>query len=170
MRKTLTLALLCCASILFAQSRSHVGHMKQRSLPPDSADNLNVNLAWYASASLSVSSGDGFSDIAYPSIEVGVSKNNISYGLNVGRRDLANHGEREYPSNYYIEGKAAATWPLGDVKTFAMGGFGVVPDTDHYLIEYGTGLIWSTDWVDLIMQISNWDRTDYLSIGVSRNL
>jgi hypothetical protein len=51
-----------------------------------------------------------------------------------------------------------------------MGGFGVVPDTDHYLIEYGTGLIWSTDWVDLIMQISNWDRTDYLSIGVSRNL
>jgi len=131
---------------------------------------MSVSFGWYAAAGLSLSSGDGFSNIAYPSLEVGVSKNNMSYGLNFGRRDLVDVGEEENLDNYYVEAKASASWPLGDVKTFVMGGFGAVLDSDHYLIEYGTGLIWScTKKTDFVMQLSNWDRTDYVSIGVVRN-
>jgi hypothetical protein len=154
---------LSIASI--AQKRG--GHL---SSIEDTTVTTGVSLGWYAAAGLSLSNGDGFANIAYPSVEVGVSRNNMSYGLNFGRRDLADHGETEVPENYYLEGKASASWPLGDVKTFVMGGFGFVFNTDHYLIEYGTGLIWPcSSNTDLVLQISNWDKSDYVSVGVVRN-
>ena len=164
MKRLYTIALaICVSATAFAQKRAaHITSIDSSA--------TSVSLGWYAAAGISLSSGDGFSNIAYPSVEIGISKNNVSYGLNFGRRDFADHGETEKLDNYYVEAKAAASWPLGDVKTFLMGGFGTMLNTDHYLIEYGTGLIWSCiERTDFVLQLSNWDKSDYFSIGVVRN-
>jgi hypothetical protein len=123
----------------------------------------------YVSASLSMSGGDNFKLNSYPSLEVGAfATDNLSFGLNIGRLNLDKSPYScEKLDNYYYELKSSATFPLGSIKGFIVGGWGQYYNTTF--LEYGGGIIYSVNKFDFVLQVSNWDKATYLSPGIVYN-
>jgi hypothetical protein len=124
----------------------------------------------YLSGSLSVSTGTNFRQNSYPSVEMGVYVKNLAFAFNTGR---LNFGKSPYKGeklkNYYYELKTTASFPLGEIKGYVIAGWGQYYNSNHNFIEYGGGIIYSIKKIDLIIQVSNWDGTVYLSPGVVYN-
>lgn len=160
----LTLALaastLACSAQKLHQRTAHQS---------DSVGLGQTSVSWYASASLSMSSGDRLALVSYPSVEVGRTCGITTLALNFGRRNLAKPEGEETSQNYYYEPKIAVSVPLGRLQTYLLFGAGGYFNTEHYLIEYGTGITWPLGAKhSLSVQVSNFDATDYVSVGVSQ--
>lgn len=123
----------------------------------------------YVSGSLSTSTGDSFETSTYPSLELGLFKKNFSFGAVAGRSNL-DFSIKDDSKNYYLEGKTAATTQIGAIKGFVMFGYGMYINTSHGFIEYGGGIIHSIKQVDVSVQVSNFDRINYVSLGLTYNI
>lgn len=151
--KKLTLALVTLflsASTLFAQEETKV--------KPDV----------YVSAGLSISNSydTTFSYSSYPSVEVGLMKNNFSFGLVLGRANLSGF-DADAASNYWYEGKAAVYVPIGKFNGYALLGIGNYFSTKRVFVEYGAGFSYSFNKFGVFAQASNWDGYWYVTPGVS---
>lgn len=155
MKKVFSSILLILSLGLFAQD------------PPKSK---HFTLDGYVSGSISTSTGDNFKQNTYPSIEVGVCKNNISFGFNTGRLNLDKSPYKdENIHNYYYELKASASFSLGSIKGYGIIGWGQYYDSRHSFLEYGGGFVYSIKHIDIVLQVSSWDRQMYLSPGIVYN-
>jgi len=134
---------------------------------PDSTKKKSLDC--YFAGSVSMSTGDNFKQNSYPSLELGVCHKNLAFGLNLGR---LNFDESPYViekiDNYYFELKSMAYFPVGSLKGYVIAGWGQYKP-DHSFIEYGGGIAYSIKNIDLVLQISNWDRIVYLSPGIAYN-
>lgn len=123
---------------------------------------------FYVAASLSTTNGNDFALNSFASIELGLCVKNFNIGGLVGRGDL-NFAKTDDISNYWYEIKIAASRPFGSAKCFILAGWGQYFNTGQSFIEYGGGLSYSISKFDLCLQVSNWNKTFYVSPGIAYN-
>jgi len=124
---------------------------------------------FYVSAGVSMSNGAGekFSYTSYPSVELGIMKNNFSLGLVVGRGNFVRTGGLDYFSDYWAELKTALYIPVGNFNTYGLIGIGSYFESNKMFIEYGVGFSYSFKKIGVFSQVSNWDGAWYVTPGVS---
>lgn len=129
----------------------------------------------YVSVGLSLSSNEDFKAGTYPSVEVGMTKGNLSLGLVLGRQNLyfsneaqINHGysTREI-QNLYYEPKITGSLPVGSLTGTLIFGWGGYFDTKHTFIEYGSGLGYTVKNVTYGITYSNFDKVDYITPSIT---
>lgn len=105
----------------------------------------------YVSASLSLAnafSSDGqeqFSQSTYASVEYGIVRKGVAYGLAVGRGqlngDVVSNTTGENFRNYFWEVRVQPTFPLGSVTgSVILGAGSYFATSDAGFIEYGLGV------------------------------
>jgi hypothetical protein len=183
MKKILLLAILLISVVTFGQKR-HAG--AAASTQSDSTTVSTSKYVPYVSVGLSISNGNsyetnansyGFNESSYPSVEVGVSRENLSAGIAFGRRSLKGLGNSEDNiKNYYTELRVVPSFKLGVVNASLIFGIGSYlgrienPDgsnTDTTFIEYGTGISYSVGNYSYGLAYSNWDGLDYITPSLS---
>ena len=131
-------------------------------------------VGYYGALSLSVgnSSGSDFKHTSYPSVEAGITKDNMTLGLAVGRSNLADFGKEftDNLSSYWYEAKTTVSQPIGKTNGYLVLGLGNYVNTSQVFIEYGVGVSYMPKKVGYFVQASNWDGLWYNSLGVSFNL
>jgi hypothetical protein len=180
MKYTITLFLLLPV-LLFSQSKSktlrHQPHptmnhhsIRQKTVSDTTNDDplIYKPLSLYIAGFGSVSSGDTLKLVSYPSAEIGICYKNLSVGLNGGRNNF-DFTKKDNAQNYYLEIKTTVSSQIGCVKGYLIFGYGMYMNSQHNLIEFGSGITYSISNIDLSIQVSNFDRTDYISLGIARN-
>jgi hypothetical protein len=136
-------------------------------------------LTKYVSVGLSISNGNTydtndnkytFSEGSYPSIEFGVTRENVSAGLVIGRGNLYRLGEKtDKLGNYYGELKLSPSFPLGAINATLIFGVGSYFNEikGSTFIEYGTGISYSKGNYSYGVSYSNWDGLDYITPSLS---
>lgn len=151
--------------ILIAVLAANISTAQTQCCSNDSTSGFDV----YVSAGLSISNnGDTtFAYTSYPSIELGVMKNNFSLGLIVGRLNFVRTGGVDYFSNYWTEVKAAIYVPVGKFNAYGFLGVGSYFEDRGIFIEYGAGFSYSFNKLGVFAQVSNWDGYFYVTPGIS---
>lgn len=163
MKKFIAFIVLCIATTTFAQ-----GRFPQQFIDSTATKN---NFDVYVSPSLSIgnSNGSTFEQTSYASVEFGVCKNDVSYGVVLGRANLDFKG-KDNVNNYWYEAKVSPSFPLGKLNGFVLLGVGNYVDTKKIFIEYGGGFSCKPKKITYFAQVSNWDGLWYMSPGISFNL
>jgi hypothetical protein len=133
-------------------------------------DSTKVKTTKYVSVGLSMSNFDEtFSDNSYPSVEVGFTKNDISYGVVLGRASLRDLGSfSDNIQNYFYEIKISPSTSLGYLNgNLILGLGGYINQGNRHFVEYGAGLSKTFGNVSYGLSYSNWDGVDYVTPSVS---
>lgn len=121
----------------------------------------------YVSVGLSMSNSNGvsFNESSYPSVELGVTRNNVSVGVVLGRGQLRGIGEdTDVLSEYFYEFKVSPSFNLGTVSGNVILGVGSYFDTSNAMfIEYGLGVSKSYGNLGVGLSYTNWNGTDYVT-------
>lgn len=122
----------------------------------------------YVATGLSISNtyDTTFAYSSYPSIEVGLMKNNFSWGLVLGRANLSGFNQ-DTASNYWYELKSAVSFPMGNLSGYGLLGIGNYMTTKRFFVEYGAGFSYSFNKLGVYAQVSNWDGYWYVTPGLS---
>ena len=132
----------------------------------------------YVSASLSLANaGSGqnhqsFSQSSYASLEYGVLRKGVMYGLAVGRGKLngdvmSNTTEQDF-RNYFWEVRVQPTFPMGSVTgNLILGAGSFIGTSDAGFIEYGVGVSKSYGDLSYGLSYSNWNGVNYVTPSVS---
>lgn len=155
MKKILTIAFICLTSALVANCDS---------------TNKKCNLQPYASIGVSVTNSNDFKYSSYPSIELGVMRKNMSYGLVIGRGSLLGICKpNDMIENYYFEAKTGAYFPIGEVTGSLIFGYGEFFNTRNNFIEYGVGASITQGKMGYGITYSNWNGVNYLTPAITIN-
>lgn len=158
MKKIIIVLLILLPMLGFAQKHSTILKQTDSIVTPQ-------KFKPYVSVGLSLASGSDFINEAYPSIEVGMCKENISLGLVLGRQNL--NYTSDSISNYYFEPKITGSLPIGSLTGTLIFGWGKYIDTPHAFIEYGSGLSYSVKNIAYGITYSNFDKIDYLTPSIT---
>ena len=122
----------------------------------------------YVATSLSMSNtGDTtFTYSSYPSIEIGIMKNNFSINFVVGRGDFEGF-DNDAIENYWYEVNTTLAFPIEKFHGYGLLGIGNYMSTERIFIEYGIGFSRTFNKVGVFSQVSNWDGYWYLTPGLS---
>ena len=170
MKKLLSLALLLCTTVTFAQTE--LGDITDEMFKGESKKDTvktfeteeGPSLSYYAAAGLSMSNnqlGD-FKGTSYPSVELGVMVENVAVGLVGGFSSLEDY-------SLWGEIKTAIYFPLGAVDGYAVMGYGTYFNSPATFIEYGGGISYAPDNVGFFLQTTKWDGIWYLTPGLCIN-
>lgn len=133
----------------------------------------------YVSASLSLANAfnsDGqqseFSYSTYASVEYGIVRKGVMYGLAVGRGqlngDVMSNTTGENFRNYFWEVRVQPTFPLGSVTgSVILGAGSYFATSDAGFIEYGLGVSKSYGDLSYGLSYSNWNGVNYVTPSVS---
>lgn len=197
--KKLVLVLVVLVSInTFAQKKGKTAITAAKTLSDSIVvDTVKTDSKWskYVAIGLSMSSGNSydtndniktFKESSYPSIELGVSRENISFGAVLGRGNLKGLFASQYTdkdntrdgehyqtsdrlSNYYWEVKAVPSFPLGAVSANLIFGIGsyMTQAKGSMFIEYGSGIAYTSGKITYGLSYSNWDGMDYITPSLS---
>ncbi len=128
----------------------------------------------YVSASLSLANSNGqqFSQSSYASIEYGIVRKGVAYGLSVGRGqingDVMTNTTGQNLRNYFWEVRVQPTFPLGSVTgNVILGAGSYFATSDAGFIEYGVGVSKSYGDISYGLTYSNWNGVDYVTPSVS---
>ena len=114
--------------------------------------------------------GQTFSDVTYPSIEVGYCPDSTSYGFIVGRGSFNGIATKQDTFNsYYWEAKITPSKTIGRVVLSAFVGTGAYVDTKHYFGEIGAGVGYKVKNLTYSVGYSNWDTEWYLTPCITYN-
>ena len=153
MKKVIILGLVFLTSLTFAQS-----------------DSTKSKITGYAVLGLSTSTGNDFALGSYPSLEVGLMRNNIALGIIFGRGNFVGIGKSDdIIRNYYYEVKTTACYPVGAVTGSVIFGWGQYIDTKNSFIEYGVGITYNRGRMGYGVTYSNWDGGNYLTPAITLN-
>lgn len=125
----------------------------------------------YGSVGVSIgnSNEDTFQNTSYPSVEVGVTKENLSLGLAFGKSSF--DFKNKSLNSYWYEIKFVPSTPMGSVDIYGIFGVGNYLDTNRYFIEYGGGVTGKlTNHLNYFVQASSWDGFWYVTPGVTFSL
>lgn len=177
MKKILVLAILFISVTTFGQKRT-AGAALSTQVDTTSVTKSKKYVP-YVAVGLSISSGNtydmndnaySFEDSSFPSVEVGVTRENLSVGAVFGRGNLTNLGQKtDEISNYYWELKVVPSFPLGVVNVNLLFGGGSYFNGKNgsTFIEYGTGITYSRGDFSYGVTYSNWDGIDYITPSLS---
>lgn len=136
-------------------------------------DEVTKKYSPYLAVGLSMVNDGDFRMDSYPSVELGVMRDNIAVGVVVGRGNLEGMlGDNDNIGNYFYEGKVAFYFPIGSVSGYGLLGAGSYiskADKDVFF-EYGAGISKEFKGFSVFAQVSNWDGVTYVTPGVSINL
>ena len=128
----------------------------------------------YVSASLSLANSDGqaFSQSTYASVEYGIVRKGVAYGLAVGRGqlngDVTSNATGQDFRNYFWEVRVQPTFPLGSVTgSVILGAGSYFGSSDAGFIEYGVGVSKSYGDLSYGLSYSNWNGVNYVTPSVS---
>jgi hypothetical protein len=128
----------------------------------------------YVSASLSLANANGqtFSQSTYASVEYGIVRKSVMYGLAVGRGqlngDVMSNTTGENFRNYFWQVRVQPTFPLGSVTgSVILGAGSYFATSDAGFIEYGLGVSKSYGDLSYGLSYSNWNGVDYVTPSVS---
>jgi hypothetical protein len=130
--------------------------------------NENSGVDVYVAAGLSMSNtyDTTFAFSSYPSVEVGIMKNNWSMGLVLGRGNNVFRTKDDI-SNYWWEIKTALSFPIGNFSGYGLLGIGNYMSTKRLFVEYGAGFSYCWNNFGVFSQVSNWDGAWYVTPGIS---
>lgn len=161
MKKIVSLfAILLFTASVFAQTDSSTCHKK-------------CTANFYASAGISIGhvdpsdpAIDNFNKASYPSLEIGICRNNVSFGAVFGYENLfvssATRG--------FYELKTSICKPVGNCNAYALFGVGAYFESGfNNFLEYGGGFSYAPTKLGYFVQYSNWARTNYVSTGLTYN-
>jgi hypothetical protein len=128
----------------------------------------------YVSASLSLANANGqtFSQSTYASVEYGIVRKSVMYGLAVGRGqlngDVMSNTTGENFRNYFWQVRVQPTFSLGSVTgSVILGAGSYFATSDAGFIEYGLGVSKSYGDLSYGLSYSNWNGVDYVTPSVS---
>jgi hypothetical protein len=113
----------------------------------------------YVSLGVAISSDPDYVNGSSPSIEVGVIKENVSFGLCIGRNTFDYKGDDKL-SNYCYEVK-------GILNGSVILGAGQYFKSSGTFIEYGFGLSYDIKNISYGIAYSNFDRVDFISPSIT---
>jgi len=181
MKKVILGALLLLSTVTFGQKK-HAGihHGKNASaITADSTATTSSKWTKYVALGLSVSNGNDygnntntytFQESAYPSVEFGFTRENLSLSGVIGRNNFQNLGSHiDGIGNYYWEVKATPTFPLGVVNASIIFGAGTYFNNEvgNGFIEYGSGISYTVGKFTYGVCYTNWDGIDYITPNIS---
>lgn len=176
MKKILSLAILLISTVTFSQKKQTA---VVSSTQADSTQVTSKKFVPYVAVGVSISSGNtydtndnaySFEDSSYPSLEFGVSRENVAVGVVFGRGNFTKLGDKtDELSNYYWELKIVPSFPLGAVNANLIfgGGSYFTGKNGSTFIEYGSGISYSVGNVTYGVTYSNWDGIDYITPSLS---
>jgi hypothetical protein len=167
MRKFMTLLAILCSTLAFSQPVTQIN----RHILHDTSEPVKDTLKFYVAAGVSIGNGTEFKLSSYPSIEFGASKGALSYGAVFGNSTFTTKESQpglDDAGKPFWEAKISASAPIGQCKGYILFGVGNYFGTSNTFIEYGSGVTFSFKPFDTFVQVSNWDRGDYVSIGLSK--
>lgn len=126
--------------------------------------------SYYFATGVSITNSNNFAESSYVSAEVGVMRDNVAFGVVVGRNNLANIGTNESFNNYWYEGKVAVYQQVGVVDAYGLVGVGSYIENGDIFLEYGIGVSKEFEDLGVFIQVSNWDGTTYITPGISIGL
>lgn len=121
----------------------------------------------YIAGGISMTNTDDFATASYPSVELGVMRDNLTVAAVFGRNNLANFDNGLGIDNFWYEGKVAYSFPLGAVSGYGVFGVGAYIGNGNMFIEYGGGISKEFGPVGAFVQVSSWDGVTYLTPGLS---
>ena len=129
----------------------------------------------YVSASLSLANsveGQSFNETTYASVEYGIVRKGVAYGLAVGRGqlngDVTSNATGQDFRNYFWEVRVQPTFPLGSVTgSVILGAGSYFATSDAGFIEYGVGVSKSYGDLSYGLSYSNWNGVNYVTPSVS---
>lgn len=183
MKNLFTIAMFMLSMLSFAQELPPVS--KPSRIPEETHQTVKVKkekdetkppvkLGKYVSFSASFSNQEGLSTLesGYGCLEAGISYKNFSGGIGVGK----NFQEIGDANSLYIEPRFV--WNILDFTAFkagVIGGFGTYfhnPE-DPFVREYGVGTELDSDYVNYLIQFTNWGtgscNANYFTIGISKS-
>ena len=128
----------------------------------------------YVSFSASFSNQEGLSTLesGYGCLEAGAFYKNISGGIGIGK----NFQEVDGSNSWYIEPRFV--WNVIDFTAFKaglIGGAGMYLNnsTDPFVREYGIGTEVDSDYINYVIQFTNWgtgsSNANYFTVGISKS-
>lgn len=134
-------------------------------------DSTKTKLKPYASACVSIGHDDpndpaidNFNKASYPSVELGLSGENVSLGAVFGFENFLVTSD----TRPFYELKTSVSKPIGKASIYALFGVGAYVETGfNNFIEYGAGFSYMPGRVGYFVQYSKWARTDYVSTGLT---
>ena len=185
MKKLFLFAILLISVTTFGQKR-HGGHIA--STQADSTSVSTKKYVPYVSLGVSISNGNSYetnentyalNQSSYTSVEVGVTRENLSAGLAFGRGSIKGLGQSDdHIRNYFAELRVIPSFKLGVVNAnliFGVGSYLARTQTadgghiDTTFIEYGTGISYSAGNYSYGLSYSNWDGIDYITPSITYN-
>lgn len=125
----------------------------------------NAQTDVYAAGGVSIgnSGTSDFASTSYPSLELGIMRDNYSVGLVAGLSDFNDN------STSWYELKLSHTVLSNDdgYGVYILGGVGTYDGSQRVFIEYGTGVSYSWEHLGIFTQASNWDGSWYITPGLS---
>lgn len=128
-------------------------------------------LDFYSSVGISIGNEsdsiiDNFNKASYPSIEVGLMKNNFGLGVVLGCENIFVSSK----SRGFYELKTSISHPIGSLSGYALFGVGsYFEKQSSVFIEYGAGFSYTPCAVGYFVQYSNWATFNYVSTGLTYN-
>lgn len=137
-------------------------------------DTLPKPVTFYVSAGISISNvnkanpaADNFNKASYPSIEVGLTKKNVSGGIVMGYENML----VDKTTRGFAELKTSFSYVNGSFAEYALFGVGAYAQNSLVtFIEYGVGFAWMPKSTGVFIQYSNWANANYVSVGITQNL
>lgn len=137
------------------------------------SDSTKTKTNFYASAGISIGHVDqndesinSFNKASYPSLEIGLTRKNLSLGAVFGFENVLVSSS----SRKFYELKTAISYPVGNYSGYALFGVGsYFENSFSNFIEYGAGFSYAPSKLGYFVQYSNWARANYISVGVSYN-
>lgn len=132
-------------------------------------DTTQTKPTFYTCIGISLSNGEDFTKVCFPSIENGIMYKNFFGGLVFGRGNLYGMlSEGDNIENYFYEGKIGAYFPIGVLTGVIYGGYGGYFKPYNF-IEYGGGITYTYKKVSFGLVYSNWDNVNYLTPSITYN-
>jgi hypothetical protein len=175
-------AILLFSVMTFGQKRHGLVHTNGASVTADSTATTSTKWNKYVAVGISISNGNTydtntnaytFQESAYPSVEFGFSRENLSLSGVIGRGNFQGLGSHaDGIGNYYWEVKATPTFPLGVVNASLIFGAGTYFNNQvgNGFIEYGSGISYTVGKFTYGVCYTNWDGIDYITPNVSFSL
>lgn len=180
MKNLSLVVILLFSTLTFSQKRhSAINQAKNASeITIDSTKVSNSKWSKYIALGVSISNGNDYGDnsnkyafqeSAYPNIEFGFTRENLSLSGVIGRKNFKSLGNYvDGIKNYYWEVKATPTFPLGVVNASIIFGVGTYFNNEvgNGFIEYGSGISYTVNKFTYGICYTNWDGIDYITPNI----
>ncbi len=137
------------------------------------SDSTKSKISYYTSVGISISNvnkndenTNSFNKASYPSLEIGLMRNNVSLGAVFGFENLLVSSS----TRKFYELKTAIYRPVGQCTIYGLFGVGAYFEKNlNSFIEYGSGFSYAPKKVGYFVQYSSWAGTNYVSTGIVYN-